>query len=72
MGNKGKVVLCFLMATGLVMTSAGIYVANPGTGWAALADQKVSKQVKEGLSIFESATKTNANLTGWQIKGKGL
>lgn len=71
MVNKGKVVLSFLMATGFVMTSAGIYVANPGMGWAAPADQEVSKQAKEGLSIFESVTKTNTNLTGWQIKGKG-
>lgn len=71
MKNKGKFVLSFLMATGFVMTSAGIYVANPGTGWAAPADQEVSKQAKEGLSIFESVTKTNTNLTGWQIKGKG-
>lgn len=66
MKNKGKVGLCFLMAIGFVMTSGGIYVANPGTGWAALADQEVSKQAKEGLSIFESVTKTKTNLTGWK------
>lgn len=71
MVNKGKLLLCFLMATGLVMTSAGIYVANSGTGWAAPAEQEVSKRAKEGLSIFENVTNTNTNLTGWQIKGKG-
>lgn len=54
MKNKGKLVLSFLMATGFVMTSAGIYVANPGTGWATPADQEVSKQAKEGLSILKA------------------
>lgn len=54
MVNKGKVALRFLMATGFVMTSAGIYVANPGMGWAAPADQEVSKQAKEGLSILKA------------------
>lgn len=64
MKSKSKAAICALMATGIVIASAGIDVANPGTGWAALVDQEASKQTKEGLSIFESATKTNTNLTG--------
>ncbi|KAF6600726.1 hypothetical protein H6F38_33575, partial [Paenibacillus sp. EKM208P] len=42
------------------------------TGWAVFADQEASKQAKEEFSIFENATKSNTNLTGWQVKGKGL
>ncbi|OAB47200.1 GH32 C-terminal domain-containing protein [Paenibacillus antarcticus] len=71
MKNKTKYSVCFLMAIVLVMSSVGIYVANPSTGWAALADQQASNQAKEGLSIIESVTKTNTNLIGWQLKGKG-
>lgn len=68
MKNNSKSALNFILAIGLVTTSAGIYVANPGTGSALKA---VSEQGKERESIFESATKTNANLTGWKIRGKG-
>ncbi|MBD7967387.1 GH32 C-terminal domain-containing protein [Paenibacillus sp. Sa2BVA9] len=71
MKNKSKSTLCFLMASGLFMTSTGVYVANPGTGWAALANQAASKQVKESVSIIESVNKSNTNLTGWKLKGRG-
>lgn len=72
MKDKSKFAICLLMATGLALTSMGVFTSNPATGWAVFADQEASKQAKEELSIFENATKSNTNLTGWQVKGKGL
>jgi levanbiose-producing levanase len=71
MNDKSKFAICLLMATGLALTSNGIFTSNSVAASAVLADQETNKQAKEELDIFESASKPNTNLIGWQVKGKG-
>ncbi|WP_413408627.1 GH32 C-terminal domain-containing protein [Paenibacillus amylolyticus] len=71
MKDKSKFVICLLMATGLALTSNGIFTSKSIAASAVLADQETNKQAKEELDIFESASKSNTNLIGWQVKGKG-
>lgn len=71
MKDKSKFAISLLMATGLALTSNGIFTSNSVAASAVLADQETNKQAKEELDIFESASKSNTNLIGWQVKGKG-
>lgn len=71
MKDKSKFAICLLMATGLTLTSNGIFTSKSFAASAVLADQETNKQAKEELDIFESASKSNTNLIGWQVKGKG-
>lgn len=71
MNDKSKFAICLLMATGLTLTSNGIFTSKSIASSAVLADQETNKQTKEELDIFESASKSNTNLIGWHLKGKG-
>ncbi|MDT9717887.1 GH32 C-terminal domain-containing protein [Paenibacillus sp. ClWae2A] len=71
MNDKSRFAICLLMATGLALTSNGIFTSKSIAASAMPADQETNKQAKEELDIFESASKSNTNLIGWQVKGKG-
>ncbi|MFP3126844.1 GH32 C-terminal domain-containing protein [Ectobacillus funiculus] len=57
--------------TVLIIASVGTLLVHPVTGRALESNDPVSKETREGSTIFESASKAATNLTDWQIKGKG-
>lgn len=57
--------------TVLIIASVGTLLIHPVTGRAIESNDTVSKETREGSTIFESASKAATNLTDWQIKGKG-
>ncbi|MRN52165.1 GH32 C-terminal domain-containing protein [Paenibacillus monticola] len=70
MNRKAKFALNILLVAGIIMTSTGMTIVNPETGWAAAADQTSGKGIEEG-NISGNATNLNSNLTGWRTAGKG-
>lgn len=71
MKRKLKSALSAVLAAGIMITSSGLYGANPAAVWATPAAEQSDNQTKEGLSIFETVTNVNSNLTGWRTEGKG-
>ncbi|MFB9760488.1 GH32 C-terminal domain-containing protein [Ectobacillus funiculus] len=57
--------------TVLIIASVGTLLIHPVTGRAIESNDTVSKETREGSTIFESVSKAATNLTDWQIKGKG-
>lgn len=69
MNLKAKLALNLLLTAGILVTS--MITVNRETDWALAADETFAKETKEGISIYETATNLNSNLTGWHVAGKG-
>ncbi|WP_342447496.1 family 16 glycoside hydrolase [Paenibacillus ihuae] len=69
MNRKAKFTLNLLLTAGILVTS--MITVNRETDWALAADETFAKEIKEGMSISETATNLNSNLMGWHVAGKG-
>ncbi|CAH1212628.1 hypothetical protein PAECIP111892_03788 [Paenibacillus auburnensis] len=69
MNRKAKFTLSLLLTAGILVTS--MITVNRETDRALAADEAFAKEKKEGISISETATNLNSNLTGWYVAGKG-
>lgn len=68
--NRIKTVPPLLLTLVLVLASMPLLAAFPATGRAA-ENQAAIQPEKEDSTIFESATKSNSDLSGWRLTGKG-
>lgn len=57
MNRKSKFALSILLAAGVMMTSTGIVAVNEDTGWAAPAEQKSGRLIKEGFLFLKPLPK---------------
>ncbi|MGM0874729.1 MAG: GH32 C-terminal domain-containing protein [Bacillota bacterium] len=59
------------LSTVLIVALVGMILVDPAKGWATELNEPISKETREDATIFESVSKSNTNLTDWQVKGKG-